>query len=866
MSASPIQIDGHATISPNGFAELKGSCTLRLPYLAPDSSINAFTFEFLTIHHRPPPKITFGIEAPKPIPECTFDYFDLLSEIRGSGVVTYQPISYDCLVISVHLLWNPEDTLLAVYCQDYVKHSPAIAVDKSTIRYFLNVRQLGTSTLFTPLLWNYDTSLFAFYPTLMPALWAPTPAPTQIRGFHIGGNSMLRSVYGEHPQARFPESPLRSYFEVQMRSSGDPDGGGHETGLFVGFVSEPHALAEKCPGYTKKSIGFLSHPSTFLIGSRSCRLPGVQIATGNTVGVGIRHNGSVLMTLNGQECHIEDDQEEIQWAENVPVVTTSFVGEEVLVNFGQLPFKAPEVRPPRGWCIEAGRFVPEFFEKGPPPECHLLHFFPYVGYATDAGALFIEAFVGPKSLRAARFEVTLLRLASGGVVALGFSSGDFHVGHHVGWNRKTIGVHSDDGVCYREGTGSAPLFDPQIIQDGKTLGISIKDGTITYSVNKEIYPVGSDWNLPPIPTVTCHRPCQLVFNFGECQFVIDSPPATHGQTVRLFNGVQVVMTNDHLDAYGVQPGDFIETRDLAFRGTFIGELNGRLYVNAHGLDGAFPFAENDPLEFKRLVRIVWRQHGPLRSLVLTSEGLHRVDLDRGQGTRIYATRNGIATLLGISQTGEYIMRPVVDLFNNTPCFTLTEPPVNILALIPDVMPLHDTERVTLLDVVDDSTGKIVLVLGRTRDACVVWNNVKVEEVQLGANIFFRFLGYHFKDFATSSVGWTIVNVGTQPGGNAFLANYQGTRGSVFCQTGVMQKSYGARGFQPVPPIATLLLRTLNESFMLKLRHMVCQTAPKEPTAPGLVLRVDEVRPETPKRPLITQVEAQRMRFRPPLSD
>jgi hypothetical protein len=32
---------------------------------------------------------------------------------------------------------------------------------------------------------------------------------------------------------------------VHVRSIGDPDGTGDETGLFVGFVFEPHAPSEK---------------------------------------------------------------------------------------------------------------------------------------------------------------------------------------------------------------------------------------------------------------------------------------------------------------------------------------------------------------------------------------------------------------------------------------------------------------------------------------------------------------------------------------------------------------------------------------------------------------------------------------------
>jgi hypothetical protein len=219
--------------------------------------------------------------------------------------------------------------------------------------------------------------------------------------------------------------------------------------------------------------------------------------------------------------------------------------------------------------------------------------------------------------------------------------------------------------------------------------------------------------------------------------------------------------------------------------------------------------------------------------------------------------------LGFSRAGEYVMRPVIDYFNNASCFLLTEPPANILALIPKLMPLQETEHVRLLDVVQDSNGKIVLVLGRTRDACIVWNNVKIEEAQVASNILFRFNGYCFTYSPRTAGGGQIINVGTQPGGNAFLANYLGTRGSTFCQMATMQKSYGAKGFLPIAPMAALLLRTLNEHFMLELRHLVRDVVPRDPVEPGLVMHINEVDPETPKRPLLTHVKATRMVSRPP---
>jgi hypothetical protein len=64
-------------------------------------------------------------------------------------------------------------------------------------------------------------------------------------------------------------------------------------------------------------------------------------------------------------------------------------------------------------------------------------------------------------------------------------------------------------------------------------------------------------------------------------------------------------------------------------------------------------------------------------------------------------------------------------------------------------------------------------------------------------------------------------------------------------------------------MAALLLRTLNEHFMLELRHLVRDVVPRDPVEPGLVMHINEVDPETPKRPLLTHVKATRMVSRPP---
>jgi hypothetical protein len=640
------------------------------------------------------------------------------------------------------------------------------------------------------------------------------------------------------------------------------DGEANECGLFVGFVSEPHQASEDPPGKTKKSIGFSSQPPTFNVAGQPFSVSNVDVGPGTTIGVGVDSDDCEVLTVNGRLLELEANADKPRFNALVGVIATSSLREEVLANMGQLPFKFQGLQPPPGWLVEPNRPRADSFEKGPPSEAHLLHFFPFLGTFDDA-IRNTEGLVAARPFRShGRYEVTLLAKPPSSLICVGLSCGDFRLGYHVGWDRRCIGVHSDNGGLYREaGQSRATIIDPSLVQEGSTIGISLSDGVVTYSLNHDKHVVAQDWSYPSYPTITVSGSLIIVVNFGESPFVY-SDDSTSG--VLLFNGVRATMTNKNLGRFGLLPGDVIETRDLSFRGVFVGELRGYLFVRTIGFEGAFPFAETEPGGFRRVARVVFRTT-PSPSLVIAGRKTEVVDLSTGAPDRIYATRNGISLLLGRSTKGKWVMRPIVDLFNNAGCFCMKERPVDVLE-VAALGPVARADGVRYLDVVEDVGGSMVLVLGRAGEKLMAWNNVGIVEVQPKSNVLFRFFGFYFKQFCVADSGsnslFLMVNCGMQRGGSLFLPNYQGTHGAVLAQHSTTQKSYGAEGFSRLPPAVELLLRTLNESFVLRFPETIGPPVRAEPADRSFIIDIPECQHVPPKMPLVTAVKARKAAFRP----
>jgi hypothetical protein len=446
-----VELEGRGEILANGVAKVDGDCTFRLQIPPPALGPRAFSFEFLDFQSSAAPRITFGVERYRRFPEPSQDYFDFLGGIRGCASRCWHPVSWDCLGTCVHLLCDQSSRGLTAYCEDYRKEWPiSFDFDGQVRHYFLEIQQSGRCDVFVPS--GAETRDSAFWPSLRAAFWSPLLQPNEIRGFEIQGLSGVHFVYTDRRLDTYPGASLRAYFEVTVKSQ--MDGEANECGLFVGFVSEPHQASEEPPGKTKKSIGFSSRPPTFNIAGKSFSLSNVEVGPGTTIGVGVDGDDCDMLTLNGRLLEIEANADKPRFNALVGMIATSSLREEVLVNMGQLPFKFQGLQPPPGWeepCRPRG----EAFEKGPPAESHLLHFFPFFG-TTDDVTRQDDGLVASRPFKShGRYEVTLLVKPASSLICLGLSGGDFRIGGHVGWERRCIGVHSDDGGLYRE-AGSPP--------------------------------------------------------------------------------------------------------------------------------------------------------------------------------------------------------------------------------------------------------------------------------------------------------------------------------------------------------------------------------------------------------------------------
>lgn len=301
-------------------------------------------------------------------------------------------------------------------------------------------------------------------------------------------------------------------------------------------------------------------------------------------------------------------------------------------------------------------------------------------------------------------------------------------------------------------------------------------------------------------------------NYGDSPFVFTSENED-SKGVKLFNGVHVNMTNKNLEMYGLNLFDEIEARDLSLRGRFVGEWNGIIYVQVNGIDGAVPLNVEDSFSFRQVFRVTKRySEKPAFRFVLTYKDCAIVNIASMEQPEFYATNYGISMLLGTTIDNKYVMRPIIDLMNNAPCFIVDKLPPNIMNTPLGQIESHFNNLMIdlhVLDVIEDPDHCLMLMLGTIDGDVYGWNNQKIVQLKTGfSSIVFRFFGFCFKNSRQSPT----INAGTKRGGQYFPPNFQGTTGSVFYQHSTTQRSYGSAGILQIPPAVAILLTSLNEQY------------------------------------------------------
>lgn len=631
---SPL-LKGDIHIDQRGVAFCTGECEIGTTDISNSVSLTtAFSFEFCSINLDKQPNISFGIKQSESI-VLTLDYFAILRTIRSITVTPHIPS--DGIGVSIHLLVSENEISLYV---NGVLQTQKYTLDTSSFSFFLSFNSIS-AVILTP----FSTVELSntFFPELTSHLWTQLPYRVSLRGFNIKSTSdSSRNIFSEEELQYLPGLSKTRYFEVIYRSitaSNDNSSSG------IGLVEQPRASSDLPPGYGFHSIGFfIEDKSLYVNSSNEFTISGKdKIKSGSVIGIGIESSGGIFVTFNGKRAN-QSPISIPSFQKYFPVITTNGNCDEVIVNLGELPFSYREISPPFGWCLYKPPSPNLLFSKGPPNESHILHFFPFTCHTQRHADCFIGSFQLPDP---GRFEVTILKMKGDDIVAIGFSDQNFNVGDMVGWSPKSIGVHSDDGNCFFEDVNNpTKVCDQRLVTEGKTIGISLSQKKITYTIDSSQYLVISNFSNSTYPTITVEGPIALMVNFGESPFA-GEPHENCQDGVKLFNGRRVKMTNHNLKRYGLAVGDEVECRDLSFRGHFVGELNQRLYFNVNGIDGAVPLDTYDPVVVSKLIRVTRRKSDiPFLQPLLTFDSIVLNNVSYREKHKLFASPYGLAVLCG----------------------------------------------------------------------------------------------------------------------------------------------------------------------------------------------------------------------------
>lgn len=848
-------ISGNITLKSEGCAKCEGCCSIKSTFYNSYEINPAFSFQFVDFELSEVPTINFGLRAQSKrgikddVTLFSFSYFDFLSTFRSSASPL---IPYDGIGVVIHMI--AESDSFKIYVNNEFSRFTS-KFSQTMCYYFLEIEQNGSCEVLLPLNASNSQNNNAFFPNLIPRLWTCLPFLIQIRDFNIRGNSNLRSVYSEVPLVNLPGYPNIKYFEVIIRSI-STNSSSH-SGVYIGFVERPHAAAECPPGRSQLSVGFSTLSKTMCVPGEDYDVQIGPITSGHVIGLGINKD-DIFMTYDGVLTDPDTFPDPL-FSQYYPVVSVVGSSDEVIINLGQLPFKYEAVSPPQFWCLynKGNQYINQF-EKGPPPESHIQNYFPFTSMIGSPS--YYETFVYSKPLKSTsltdgHYEVTILSKSNDDIIMVGLSSGDYVQGSPVGFDKKTLGIHSDGGMLFRENNsrGKKNIVDPNEITQGKTIGISVQGNNVFFTVGKEKYPVANDFNSPAFPTISAYGQISFIANYGESPFVFTSQNNNNDSDgVKLYNGVVTKMTNNDLDKVGLSPGDYIEYRDLALRGLFIGELKNRYYVAVEGIEGAVPLQETDPLILRTSIKVLY-SHNRKNSLfkpMITFSDCIMANLGIFERRSLYASRYGIAFLIGQTNEGSYVMRPIVDLMNNSHCFVLDEKPPNILKSVnPEINPVFFQHGISFLDVIEDGDQTLMLMLGSQNGQIVGWNNTAIVPLKGDhVKIIFRFNGLSFFSINNG----LRVNVGMQRGGKYFPPNYHGTTGSQFFQKSISQRSYGSKGMMPIPPAVNLLLTSLNEEFTINSDTVASRSTTNPILGLSMTYNIDDDVEEKPiELPLIT---------------
>lgn len=843
---SPV-VEGQVGISQNGIAKCRGGCVISTSPLMWDTSSAAlaFSFEFASISSTATPEVHFGLKHGEM--KVDLDYFQLLASIRASSIRPFIPS--DGIAVSVHMC--VKDQTMIVYINEY-PYERTYKLNSAPLSFYLNIKA-DEAVVFTP--FCQDEVPKCFFPNLQPHFWQPVQNALAVRGFHVRGTEDTEYLFSDGELPVLPGLDQLRYFEVEYRSA---DIGLRYSTLDVsiGFVKHPAATSVQRLGTAPNSMSVSARNRSFNIGGvLKCSLP--RNATyGDIIGIGVEASGSAFITFNGEIIPTQSNST-AGFDTFVAVVECDGGCAECVINFGQLPFAWEKARPPAGWCYFTKQSPNDvLLAYGSPGTAHLLNFFPYGSSDRERA----DTRICKKPLvDGQRYELTAYKAVNRDLMGIGLCGATIPVTNMVGWDSGAVGVHTDDGCLFNEcGFGGCAEIPPGDLKDGETLTLVYDHMEICVHRGDS---VSSNIDIPgfkPIPAWSMKGSFVIIANFGEMPFASENrTKETDG--VKLYNGVKVAVSDVGSSEAGLCVGDFVEARDLSFRGTYVGKHNGYFLFVVRGLDVAIPLDETDPVFVRKVIRVVGRS----RELPLTSFGLTSSDLvlytrsvAEADFASVYATRFGISIMMGKNERG-CVMRPLTDLCNNSAFFVL--PPDESMTCVfktkdGTMAPLKSKDS-QVLDVIElSSSNLLVLLLGHVDGSDVGWDGQKIVPVTGKFTVAFRFFGFAFRRAQGVVPTLSFVNCGTHIGGHGFPPRYVGVEGLTFVQSGSSGKCFGATGMGLIPGHANYLLTTLNQ-FLLEGGSLSTSAAPAslpdmsawsyEPTSDSAVAQ--------PEIPLVTEV-------------
>lgn len=794
---------GDITIDERGVAKCSGDVELQFgiqPYLEYNTAC-ALSFEFVEIEVSDyVPLIECGIKSAENTYLKKYNYFDVLSSVRSTSTIPV--ISYDSIGVIIHLLFDKGVSYLFVNEKLYDCHYFS---DPNNLSFFVSFKG-EKCTFLTPFGEDIQKS---FFPTLIPQLWTPLPFKVLIRGFQVRGtNDTLRAVCSEYPVVNLPGTNGVKYYEAIIHSI-DSGSNTEEIGIHIGFTQEMRSSTGYPPGHSDNSIGFSSEDKTLTVNENNeypFFFPAIE--SGDILGIGIHPVDGIFLTHNGIKINTKPVQDP-KLTQYIPIIALNGNGEEVTMNFGQLPFKYQEISPPVGWTV----FQPQqnnFFQKGPPSENHIYHFYPFSNHNSQYPDTVVARYICPDPYH---FECTMIKFSHTDLIGVGFSDGSkYPICDMVGWQARSLAVHSDDGnIFYEDGNGSGSLFQRNAVQEGKSVGISFKNRKVVFNINTDTYNVINEYPYPPYPSMSLQGAPSFIFNDGYAPMTTSSM-SDNADDVVFFNGMRGQMSSEGLESYDLEIGSMIESRDLSLHAKIAGMYKGRIFVHVKGINGVVSIDETDPLIFKLVYRIT-NISKPQPLLLFDKTAIFTPKVSQ----TVYATPHGLSLHIGDLLNGQgYVMRPVLDVSNNSHCFIADELKVDFLqtaGINPQFTGMY--KDIQFLDLVEDGEHNVILALGTTNNSLIGWDNTSIVTWKSRPKVttLFRFFGICLKRL--HSYAPAVVNVGNHVGGILYTPNYNGISGSAFIQTSTTQRSYKSQGMTLAHPLAEYLMNSLNEKYLEK---------------------------------------------------